>query len=64
MPRHGQSCSLIDLESAKYYLRKMAESESYWRKNCIAARKWATLWEGKFRTVKHENNQLRKKLKP
>ncbi len=64
MPCHGKSCSRIDLESAKYYCRKLAESESQWRKNCIVARQYATLLEGKFRVVKHENNQLRKKLKP
>lgn len=63
MPCHGKSCSRIDLESAKYYCRKLAENESQWRKNCIVARQYATLWEGKFRVVKHENNQLRKKLK-
>ena len=62
LPCHAMTCSRIDLESAKYYCRKLAENGSRWQRNCIQARQYATLWEGKFRVVTHENNQLRKKL--
>jgi len=55
---------MIDIRSAKYWLEKINEREAHaWER----MRYWletAHRWEAKFRTVKHENNQLRKKLKP
>ena len=55
-PRHSQYCPRIDLESAVWFCRLLS-------KQVHEARQQSQIWEGKFRTVKHENNQLRKKLK-
>lgn len=63
-PLHSARCSRIDLDSAKFWLGKSnSEIERAWSR----CKKWletAHRWEAKFRTVKHENNQLRKNLKP
>ncbi len=62
--RHGHAdyCSLIDLEAAKGWMANFRDQVARERKWAHQANGRAERWEGKFRIVKHENNQLRKKL--
>ncbi len=61
--RHLKNCSLIDLDSAKFYLKFVHEQQKRYLDRISRFAKEAQKWEGKYRIVKHENNQLRKKLK-
>ena len=59
---HAPTCSLIDLESAKWHIKKQLEWEKHCSDRIHLFADYARKWEGKFRIVCHENNQLRKKL--
>ena len=56
---HSPTCSLIDLDTAKWYAKESERriSESYERAGVFDSK--AQRWEGKFRIVCHENNKLR-----
>lgn len=61
---HSRNCSLIDLPSALFHLKRSEQAEN---REAEYRRFWhdqAKIWEGKFHAVKRENNQLRKKLYP
>ncbi len=59
---HWRTCSLITLECAKRYMEQDKEEikRGYARVSIFITE--SHRWEHKFRTVKHENNKLRKKL--
>jgi endogenous inhibitor of DNA gyrase (YacG/DUF329 family) len=59
---HSPTCSRIDLETARWYASKSEERIDKARKHAQAFAEHAQRWEGKFRVVCHENNQLRRKL--
>lgn len=71
---HAPECSKIDdLEYAKQqlsrYYRAWLEKETKHRERYIGYQKKidrikleCAIWKGKFMTVKHENNKLRKKI--
>lgn len=74
---HNPKCSLMSedyakLELARYYdawlkmeteCRKRIETNNVLnQKRILKMKDELMMWKGKFMTVKHENNQLRKKL--
>jgi hypothetical protein len=59
---HSPTCSRIDLETARWYAAKSEERTTKARQYAQAFAEHAQRWEGKFRVVCHENNQLRRKL--
>lgn len=72
---HHPNCDLIDLDTAKSMLKQYyslyLRQETHKREEIARAwditrrfRQEVARWEGKFRIVKHENNQLRKKINP
>lgn len=65
----GLLAYILGWHSAARLTRRKAEREAsgfYWRNRPHAeiaeARRDAALWHGKYAIVKHENNQLRRKL--
>jgi hypothetical protein len=50
-------------ESEKPVRERYKERYEHWDRSIRKACEQVTHWQGKFRIVKHENNQLRKKLK-
>lgn len=60
---HTSTCSLIDLRSAKLHLKDARFWSELYSKRISVFMAQAQRWEGKFRIVCHENNQLRKKLR-
>ncbi len=61
---HIKTCSLIDVASALKYMSMSDHWADLYSKRITTFVKLSQQWEGKFRIVKHENNQLRKKLYP
>jgi len=63
---HHPKCSLITFDEAKkqlvQYYDLWLEKEKWVRKRSNMFRHLSNKWKGKFYEVKHENNQLRKKL--
>lgn len=59
---HTRTCSRIDLESARWYAASSGEQIENFRNHAMAFNQAAQRWEGKFRIVCHENNQLRNKI--
>lgn len=63
---HHPKCSKIDLETAKELLKQYYElwltKEMWVRKRANMWKEESIKWKGKFFEVKHENNQLRKKI--
>lgn len=64
--QHSPQCSNITLDEAKRQLAQYYElwltKEMWVRKRSNMWREQAERWKGKFIEVKHENNQLRKKV--
>ena len=60
---HSPDCPLIDFETAKWYAQNYKDSIERCRMYEARAFDAAKRWEGKFRIVCHENNQLRKRLR-
>ncbi len=75
---HSPTCSLISFEQAKeelkFYVNKYVENnqllefrkanlDRIMSKRINNLKKENEYWKGKYLVVKHENNQLRKKLK-
>lgn len=64
---HKLDCSLITVEFLKSQLIKMREMEMHNSRARQIQRNrekdLLTLWQGKFHALRHENNQLRKKLR-
>jgi len=61
--KHASTCSRIDLPTAIHYLKNAQRWQETASKKVGYFLREAQKWEGKFRIVCHENNQLRKKLK-
>lgn len=64
---HSPFCSLA---TAEYKAEQMVQYYSAWlrdvshyREKAERLREQVTLWQGKFAILKHENNQLRKKIR-
>lgn len=61
---HGWKCSQASIEEVRRQA-ELFQTDFYRVHERIASFiKEARRWEAKYRTVKHENNQLRKKLYP
>lgn len=63
---HHPQCDLIDLEEAKKqlqaYYKLWLEKEMWARGRVKHAHEEINKWKGKVAILKHENNQLRKKV--
>lgn len=57
-------CPMLDIDGAKQHMQNALYWQESYRKRCQYFRINAERWEGKYRIVKHENNQLRKKQTP
>jgi hypothetical protein len=62
--RHAPTCSLINLETARFYAQLAETRIDKQNQRARAAWQQAHLWEGKFHILRHENNALRRKLYP
>jgi len=58
---HLHDCPHITLEDALYHIARWKRNSDHWWCHFKRQRDEAQRWEGKFRVVKHENNQLRRK---
>lgn len=61
---HHPTCSRINLETARFYAARWDADIARASQRVHEAWQHAHFWEGKFRTVKTENNALRRKLYP
>lgn len=59
---HSPDCPAIDLDSAKWYAARAEADRRNANERVATFVQAAQRWEGKFRVVCHENNQLRRKL--
>lgn len=60
---HTLDCKNITYEELQKQLKVYREQLAFRDRDMRWWRDQARIWEGKFRTVTHENNQLRKKLR-
>lgn len=60
--KHAAWCPHIDLETARLYCQNYVRMMGERQRKATAFVTHAQRWEGKFRIVCHENNQLRKRL--
>jgi hypothetical protein len=60
---HTISCIACPADLKEVLYQKMLDREHWMKSRILKAMIESEIWQGKFRTVKHENNQLRKKLK-
>lgn len=61
-PEHKAKCSKATVHDLRYWYNSIREDITSWSKWRMEALESVKRWEAKYRTVKHENNQLRKKL--
>lgn len=65
---HGVKCSRMTTEEkaamAMQYYDSWMKTHDHYRELCKRLREQVTLWQGKHALLRHENNQLRRKLRP
>jgi len=59
---HEIDCSLAPHEYRVWKIKAIQRKLMFLKDKNLGLARAAIMWEGKFRIVKHENNQLRRKL--
>lgn len=63
-PAHAARCSRATVDDLRNWFNDSQWWNELYKERITQFRLAAERWEGKFRVVKHENNMLRKSLKP